>query len=89
MKKISYSKLYFQKICINTNAVASSKLINVLVVIPSFINHQVHITITTIPDPNPSNLPGHSFPSNPCTTSEVAHINMYEIGIPDIANIHG
>jgi len=72
MKYISNKKLYFQNICINTKAVASSKLMNVLVVIPSPMNHHVHIAITIIPEPNPSSLPGHSDPSNPSTTSLVA-----------------
>ena len=47
----------------------------------------VKTTITTIPEANPTNLPGHSSPSKPVTTYLEAYMRMYEIGQPKAAII--
>ena len=66
-----------------TKVVAKAKLTKVLVDIPSPNTHHVKIAITIIPDPNPTNLPGHNKPSKPATIYFVAIIKTYEIGKPN------
>ena len=60
----------------HTNPVAISKLANVFVESPSPKKYHVNKTITIIPAPKPTNLPGHNNPSNPATMYFVANINM-------------
>ena len=72
-----------------TNPVANNKLVIVLRLIPSPNIHHVKAAITIIPDPKPTNLPGHNKPSKPATINFVAIIKTYDIGIPNIAIVHG
>jgi len=79
----------FQKTCTHTNPVARIKLVIVLRLIPSPNIHHVKAAITIIPDPKPTNLPGHNKPSKPATMNFVAIIKTYDIGKPNKDIVQG